>query len=71
MSKQEEIAALRQEIKSKEKQLYQVTKDMSAWNKGMAKSHANAQKSRLFIESQRKEITELQLQLLALEKKDR
>jgi hypothetical protein len=47
-----------------------VTKDMSAWNKGMAKSHANAQKSRLFIGSQRKEIADLQQQLLALEKKD-
>ena len=70
MSKQEEIAALRQDIKTREKQLYQVTKDMSAWNKGMAKSHANAQKSRLFIETQRKEVTQLQLQLQALEKKD-
>jgi len=40
MSKQEEIAALKEEIEKKEKQIYRVNKEMNAWSKGMAKSHA-------------------------------
>jgi predicted nucleic acid-binding Zn-ribbon protein len=68
MSKQEEIAALKQEIEKKERQLYRANKEMSAWNKGMARSHSNSKMSRLFMESQRKEIADLQMQLSKLEK---
>jgi len=66
MSKQEEIAALKEEIEKKEKQIYRVNKEMNAWSKGMAKSHANAKMARLFVESERREIAELQAQLLQL-----
>ena len=69
MSKQVEIAALKEEIEKKERQLYRVNKDMNAWNKGMAKSHANAKMARLFVESERREIAELQAKLLKLIKK--
>jgi len=68
MSKQEELAALREEIKKKERQLYQANKATNAWNKGQVKSHSNAKASRLFAESQQREIKELQAQLLKLEK---
>jgi len=68
MSKQEEIAALRKEIKKKERDLYQANKQSNAWNKGMARSHSNAKQSRLFMDSQRKEISQLQSQLRKLEK---
>ena len=67
MTKQEEIAALREEIKKKERQLYRANKDMNAWNKGMAKGHSNAKNFQLFAETQRREIGDLQLQLSKLE----
>ena len=63
MSKQEEIAALRKEIKNKERQLYRANKESNAWNKGMARSHSNTKMSRLFDESQKKEISALRAQL--------
>lgn len=68
MTKQEEIAALREEIKKKERQLYRANKDMNAWNKGKAKAHSNAKNFQLFAETERKEIGELQLRLSQLEK---
>jgi len=63
MSKQEKIDALREEVEKKERQLYRVTREMHAWNKGRAKSHSNAEASKLFVESQKKEIAELRSRL--------
>jgi hypothetical protein len=68
MPNQEQIAAMRAEIKKKERQLYRATKETNAWSKGGAKSHFNASASKLFIESQQKEVSELRAQLLKLEK---
>ncbi len=68
MSNQEEIAAIRAEIKKKERQLYRANKEMNAWSKSRARSYSNANLSNLFVESERKEISELQAQLLKLEK---
>ena len=68
MSNQEEIAALREEIKQKERQVYQANKDMNAWNKGMSRSHANAKMTQLFVETQRKEIAEMGVRLRRMEK---
>ncbi len=68
MSIEEEIAALREEIKQKESQIYQANKNMNAWNKGMARSHANAKLNQLFVETQRKEIAELGVRLKSMEK---
>ncbi len=68
MSNQEEIAAIRSEIKKKERQLYRANKEMNAWSKSDARSYSNANMSKLFVETQRKEISELQAQLLKLEK---
>jgi hypothetical protein len=68
MSNQEEIAAIRAEIKKKERQLYRANKEMNAWSKSGARSYSNAKMSKPFVETQRKEISELQAQLLKLEK---
>jgi hypothetical protein len=68
MSNQEEIVAIRAEIKKKERQLYRANKEMNAWSKSGARSYANANMSKLFVETQRKEISELQAQLLKLGK---
>ncbi len=69
MSNQEEIAAIRAEIKKKERQLYRANKEINAWSKSRERSHhSNANLSKLVIESQRKEISGLQAQLLKLEK---
>ena len=70
MSNQEQIAAIRAEIKKKERQLYRAKKDSSAWSKGGTKSHFNANTSNLFIESQQKEVSELRAQMLKLEKEE-
>ena len=70
MSNQEEIAAIRAEIKKKERQLYRANKDMNAWSKSHARSYSNANMSKLFVETQRKGISELQAQLLKLEKQE-
>ena len=68
MSNQEEIAAIRAEIKKKERQLYRANKEMNAWSKSRARSYSNANMSKLFVETQQKGISELQAQLLKLEK---
>ncbi len=68
MSNQEEIAAIRAEIKKKERRLYRANKEMNAWSKSGARSYSNANLSKLFVETQRKEISELQAQLLKLGK---
>ena len=68
MSNQEEIAAIRAEIKKKERQLYRANKEMNAWSKSRARSYSNANMSKLFVETQRKGISKLQAQLLKLEK---
>jgi len=68
MSNQEQISALRAEIKKKERQLYRANKDTNAWSKAGARSHFNANKSNLFVESQQREVSELRAQLLKLEK---
>ena len=69
MSNQEKITALRAEIKSKERQLYRANKEMNAWSKGRARSLSNAKTSNLWAETQRKDISKLQAQLLEIEKK--
>jgi len=66
MSKLEEIQAIQNEIKTKERQIYQANKAVNAWNKGMVKSQTNTKMSRLFIETQREEISALQAQLIKL-----
>ena len=68
MSNQKEIAAIRAEIKKKERELYRANKEMNAWSKSGARSYSNAKISKLFDETQRKEISELQAQLLKLGK---
>ena len=70
MSNQEQIAAVRAEIKKKERQLYRANKETNAWSKGGARSHFNATAFQLFIESQQKEVSELREQLLKLEKEE-
>jgi septal ring factor EnvC (AmiA/AmiB activator) len=67
MSKQEQIEALRKEIRNKERQVYQVNKEMNAWNKAGARSLANTKMSNIYLESARKEIAELQDQLSKLQ----
>ena len=68
MSKQEKITALRAEIKSKEQQLYRANKEMNAWSKGRARSLSNTKTSNLWAETQREDISKLQVQLLEMEK---
>ena len=68
MSNQEEIAALKEKIKMKEADLYRAEKEANAWNKGKYQSHSNAKMSRLFVESSRKEISDLYTELSNLEK---
>ena len=70
MSNQEQIAAVRAEIKKIERQLYRANKESNAWSKSGARSHFNANASKLFIESQQKEVSELREQLLKLEKEE-
>ncbi len=70
MSNQEQIAAVRAEIKKKERQLYRANKESNAWSKGATRSHFNATASKLFIESQQNEVSELREQLLKLEKEE-
>lgn len=70
MSNQKKIATMRAEIKQKEQQLYRANKELNAWSKGRARSIANANMSNLWAETQRKEISELQGQLLKLEKEE-
>ena len=60
--------ALEKKISEKEGQLYRATKESHAWNKGKYKTYSNAQRAKLFVESLRKEIAELQVQLTRLEK---
>ena len=67
MSKQEKIVALRAEIKTRERQLYRANKEMNAWSKSGARSLSTANKSNLWAETERKEISELRAQLLKLE----
>ena len=68
MSNQEKITALRAEIKSKERQLYRANKEMNAWSKGSARSLSNTKTSNLWAETQRKNISKLQAQLLEINK---
>ena len=70
MSNQEQIAAVRAEIKKKERQLYRANKETNAWSKGGARSHFNANAFKLSIESQQKDVSELREQLLKLEKEE-
>jgi len=66
MSNQEKIAAIKAEIKTKERQLYRANKEMNAWSKGRARTLSNTNKSNLWAESQRKEISRLQAQLIEI-----
>ena len=67
MSKQEKIVAMRAEIKRRERLLYRANKEMNAWSKGRARSLSNASKSNLWAETERKEISMLQAQLIEIE----
>ncbi len=60
--------ALEKKISEKEGQLYRATKESHAWNKGKFKAYANAQREKLFVESLRKEVAKLKVQLIELEK---
>ncbi len=62
--------ALEKKISEKEGQLYRVTKASHAWNKGKYKTYSNGQRAKLFVESLRKEVAELRVQLIRLEKQD-
>jgi hypothetical protein len=68
MSNQKEIVAIRAKIKKKERELYRANKEMNAWSKSGTRSYSNAKLSNLFVETQQKEISELQAQLLKLGK---
>ena len=63
-----EKKALEKKISEKEGQLYRATKESHAWNKGKDKAYADAQRTKLFVESLRKEVAELKAQLIKLEK---
>ena len=66
MSKSEEIKALKNEIKKKERQIYEANKGTNAWSKSMVRSQSNSKATRLFIETQRGEVATLKGQLLKL-----
>jgi len=68
MTKQDENAALKKEIKQKERQLYRAEKEMTSWNGAKYQPHSNAKMSNQFIDSSRKEISELKSKLFKLEK---
>jgi hypothetical protein len=70
MSKQEKIAVVRAEIKTKERQIYRANKEMNAWSKSNTRSLANTSKTNLFFETQKKEISELKGKLAKLLKED-
>jgi hypothetical protein len=67
MSNKKKIAAIQAEIKTKERQLYRANKEMNAWSKGRARSLSSTSKSNLWAETQRKEISKLQAQLLEIQ----
>ncbi|MFC1689228.1 hypothetical protein ACFL07_06145 [Pseudomonadota bacterium] len=69
MSLKKEIEALREEIKEKEGQLYRANLEANAWSKGKNISHSNARMTKIFVESSRKEIAELNAKLKKLERK--
>ena len=60
--------ALEKKISEKERQLYRATKESHAWKKGKYKTYSNAQREKLFVESLHKEVAELHVQLMELEK---
>lgn len=66
MSDSEKISVLEAEIKTKERQLYRANKEANAWNKGGPKIQHNANQTKLFLETQRREIDGLRAQLLKL-----
>jgi len=66
MSDSEKISVLEAEIKTKERQLYRANKEANAWNKGGPKIQHNANQTKLFLETQRREIDDLRAQLLKL-----
>jgi hypothetical protein len=67
MSRQEEIVALKAEIKKKEGQLYRANLEMTGWNKGKHQAYSNARMSRSLVDSSRKEIAGLHAKLRVLE----
>jgi hypothetical protein len=71
MSNKKKIAAIQAEIKTKERQLYRANKEMNAWSKGRARSLSSTNKSNLWAETQRKEISKLQAQLLEIKTKSK
>jgi hypothetical protein len=68
MSKKEKIAALRKEIKKKERDLYQANKETNNWNTGRHRPPSNVEMTKQFVESSKKEIADLNRQLAELEK---
>ena len=68
MSKKEDIAGLREEIKKKERDLYRATKEMNNWNVGRHRPPSNAGNFKLYVETSKKEIIDLNQKLAQLEK---
>jgi len=68
MSKKEDIAGLREEIKKKERDLYRATKEINNWNTGRHRPPSNAGNHKLFVETSKKEIADLNQKLAQLEK---
>jgi hypothetical protein len=68
MSKKEEITALHKEIKKKERDLYRANKEVNNWNTGRHRPPSNAKMTNLFVETSKKEIADLNQQLVQLEK---
>jgi len=66
MSNQNQIEALREEIKEKEGQVYRANLEANAWSQGKNGSHSNASMTKIFVESSRKEIAELNAKLKKL-----
>ena len=60
--------ALEKKNSEKEEQLYKATKESHAWKKDKYKTYSNAQRAKLSVASLRKEVAELQVQLIELEK---
>jgi hypothetical protein len=67
MSNKKKIATIQAEIKTKERQLYRANKEMNAWSKGRARSLSNTNQSNLWAETQRKDISKLQAQLIEMQ----
>ncbi len=55
------------QIANAEQQLYQAELESSAWNRGKYKQHSNAQISKIYVESIRKNLQKLRNELDSLD----